>query len=156
MTCKGGIILAKNDSCTYKEGPLPDCAPLAVGTIPMQQCSEPAFEKDEALVKGTLFPGLDLPFMDYVATGTLENTPLYELMALDFVTQELALYLDTHADDKQAFETWKCFKALAEEGRQRYAQQYGPLTRGQTAMFESWVWPDEPWPWEFLANGGNG
>ena len=122
----------------------------------MQANAEPAYEKAEALVKGTLFPGLDLPFMDYVASGTLEDTPLYELMALDFVTQELALYLDTHADDKKAFETWKCFTELAEEGRRRYAERFGPLKRSQTAMFDSWVWPDEPWPWEFLGNGGNG
>ena len=156
MSCKGGFLLANNDQCSYKQGPLPSCAPLALGTIPMQQDAEPAYEKDEALVKGTLFPGLDLPFMDYAASGTLENTPQYELMALDFVTQELALYLDTHADDKEAFDTWKCFKELAEEGRKRYAQRYGPLTRAQTAMFDKWVWPEEPWPWEFLANGGNG
>ena len=148
--------MASKDQCNYKEGPLPSCAPLALGTIPMQKGSTPAYDKEEALVKGTLFPGLDLPFMDYVAAGTLENVPLYELMALDFVTQELALYLDTHADDKEAFETWKCFKELAEEGRRRYAKQYGPLTCAQTAMFDGWVWPDEPWPWEYLANGGNG
>ena len=148
--------MANNDQCSYKQGPLPSCAPLALGTIPMQERAEPAYEKDEALVKGTLFPGLDLPFMDYVASGTLENTPLYELMALDFVTQELALYLNTHPDDKEAFDTWKRFQELAEEGRKRYAQRFGPLTRSQTAMFDKWVWPDEPWPWEFLANGGNG
>ncbi len=132
------------------------CAPLALGTIPAQQSAEPAYDKDQALVKGTLFPGLDLPFKDYVAAGTLEDTPQYELMALDFVTQELALYLDTHADDKEAFETWKCFTELAKEGRRRYAERNGPLKRSQTAMFDSWVWTDEPWPWEFLGNGGNG
>ena len=122
----------------------------------MQQDAKPAYDKENALVKGTLFPGLDLPFMDYTAVGTLEDTPLYELMALDFVTQELALYLDTHADDKEAFDMWKCFRELAEEGRRRYAQKYGPVTRAQTAMFDGWVWPDGPWPWEFLGNGGNG
>lgn len=148
--------MANKNDCTYKQGRLPDCAPLAVGTIPAQQSAEPAYDKDEALVRGTLFPGLDLPFMDYVASGTLEDTPLYELMALDFVTQELALYLDTHAGDRDAFETWKCFTELAEEGRRRYAERFGPLKRAQTAMFDSWVWPDEPWPWEFLGNGGNG
>lgn len=148
--------MANKESCTYKEGPLPACAPLALGTIPRQQSAAPAYEKEEALVKGTLFPGLDLPFMDYAAAGTLENTPLHELMALDFVTQELALYLDTHADDKEAFETWKCFTELAVQGRKRYAEKYGPITRAQTAMFDRWVWPNEPWPWELRANRGNG
>lgn len=156
MTCKGGISLEKQESCTYKQGPLPDCAPLALAAVPMQQSAKPAFDSGEALVKGTLFPGLDLPFMDYVASGELTPTPLHELMALDFVTQELALYLNTHADDQEAFETWKCFTELAEEGRRRYAERYGPITRDETAMFSSWDWVNDPWPWEYMGKGGNG
>lgn len=147
--------MAQNESCTYKEGPLPSCAPLALGTIPMQTAAEPAYESAEALVRGTLFPGLDLPFMDYVATGTAGNTPMAELMALDFVTQELALYLDTHPNDTEAFETWKCFTELAAEGRERYIRQYGPVQRSDTAAFDSWVWPDTAWPWEGGRKRGN-
>lgn len=154
MACKGGFLLENKDSCTYKEGPLPSCAPLAVGMIPMQQSAMPAYDSDEALVRGTLFPGLDLPFMDYVATGTLKNTPLHELMALDFVGQELALYLNTHPGDQEAFETWKAVNELAEEGRRRYVERCGPVTRDETAMFDSWVWPEDPWPWDLPGNGG--
>lgn len=139
---------SNNESCTYKEGALPDCAPLAVPIVPRQPGSEPAFDSDEALARGTLFPGLDLPFMDYVATGVVGNTPLAELMALDFVLQELALYLDTHPDDAEAFQTFQSFTALADEGRRRYTELYGPVTRRQTAQCSSWVWPDDPWPWE--------
>jgi len=152
---KGDIFLNNNDSCNYKEGPLPSCAPLAVATIPMQPSSEPSFDGAEALVKGTLFPGLDLPFMDYVPTGELENTPMAELMALDFVTQELALYLDTHPEDQEAFETWRTFVALAEQGRQRYVELCGPVMRRDTAQFDSWVWNDTAWPWEYCGKGGN-
>lgn len=144
-----------NDSCTYREGSLPSCAPLAVATIPMQPAATPAYDTAEALSKGTLFPGLDLPFMDYVSSGMTETGPLAELMALDFVTHELALYLNTHSGDTEAFETWKCFTELAAEGRRRYAEQYGPITRNETAMFDKWIWPDAPWPWEFCAEGGN-
>lgn len=132
------------------------CAPLAMSVTPMQAAATPAYDAPEAIVKGTLFPGLDLPFMDYVATGTLDNTPLAELMALDFVTQELALYLNTHADDAEAFETWKCFTELAKEGRERYVQRFGPIQRSDTAMFDSWVWINDPWPWEYCPKGGNG
>ncbi len=156
MACKGGYLLELNESCTYKEGPLPSCAPLAVGTIPMQTSAEPVYNREEALEKGTLFPGLDLPFMDYVATGMMESGPKAELMALDFVAHELALYLDTHPDDAEAFETWKSFIALAEEGRRRYVDLYGPVTKGDTAQFDSWKWACCPWPWEYTKNGGNG
>lgn len=148
--------MAQNGSCTYKEGPLPSCAPLALGTIPMQQAAEPAYESAEALARGTLFPGLDLPFMDYVATGSAGDTPMAELMALEFVTQELALYLDTHPGDAEAFETWKCFTELAAEGRERYVREYGPVSRAETARSDSWVWVDDPWPWDGRRNGGNG
>ena len=146
--------MANNDSCTYKEGPLPSCAPLALSAVPSQQSSKPAYDRAEALAKGTLFPGLDLPFMDYVATGPVEDTPLAELMALDFVTQELALYLDTHPDDQEAFETWKSCVALAEEGRKRYVEMCGPVTRRDTAMFDSWVWLEDPWPWNGTGKAG--
>lgn len=142
------------DTCTYKEGSLPTCAPLAVAMVPKQQSSEPAYEANEALSKGTLFPGLDLPFMDYVATGPVDNTPLAELMALDFVLQELSLYLDTHQNDKEAFETWKAFKKLAAEGQKRYVETCGPIQRGDTAQFDSWIWPDDPWPWDFGGKAG--
>lgn len=149
MACKGGYFLSNhNDTCSYKEGPLPSCAPLAVAMVPKQQSSKPAYEAAEALAKGTLFPGLDLPFMDYVATGAMDNTPMAELMAIDFVLQELSLYLDTHQDDKEAFETWKAFQKLAAEGRKRYIEMCGPILRKDTALFSSWIWPDDPWPWD--------
>ena len=77
--------MSSKESCTYKEGPLPMCAPLAVPMLAAQQSAEPAYESAAALAKGTLFPGLDLPFMDYIANGPVEDTPLAELMALDFV-----------------------------------------------------------------------
>ena len=49
-----------------------------------------------ALARGTLFPGLDLPFMNLVNKPADLSTPLCELMAMDFVIRELNLYLDTH------------------------------------------------------------
>ena len=82
----------------YRYGSLPARAPLAAAYVPMQESAIPAYETNEALSKGTLFPGLDLPFMNMVNNG-VKATPLTELMAIDFVTDELELYLDTHSDD---------------------------------------------------------
>ena len=92
-----------NKNCGCKEGILPDCAPLAMAYVPMQRSVKPVYSTAEALSRGTLFPGLDLPFMNMVNTGDLTGTPLGEVMALDFVAQELALYLDTHSADEEAF-----------------------------------------------------
>lgn len=93
------------DKCNFKQGPLPECAPLALAQTPMQQSNEPAYDRRMALARGTLFPGLDLPFMNMVNKPGDLSTPLCELMAMDFVIRELNLYLDTHPDDREAFET---------------------------------------------------
>lgn len=90
------------DKCNFKQGSLPECAPLALAQTPMQCASEPAYDKRMALARGTLFPGLDLPFMNLVNKPADLSTPLCELMALDFVIRELNLYLDTHPDDREA------------------------------------------------------
>ena len=54
------------------------------------------------------------------------NSALSELMALDFAVDELGLYLTTHADDKEALELYWSYIALAQEGRKRYQETYGP------------------------------
>lgn len=49
-------------SCTYKQGSLPECAPLALSQIPPQQSSEPAYKSAEALSREAHFsPGLICP-----------------------------------------------------------------------------------------------
>lgn len=143
--------MSNDEICTYKQGQLSECAPLAVPFVPPQTASEPTYDSGDALEKGTLFPGLDLPFMDYVAKSGTPNTPLAELMALDFVTHELALYLDTHKDDSEAFETWKKFAALAMEGQRRYVELYGPITKADAEAGTSWTWTNDPWPWDGMG-----
>ena len=134
-------------NCGYKEGALPACAPLAVGYVPRQGSSEPRYDANKALARGTLFPGLDLPLRNIVNTGTAD-VPLAELMALDFAAHDLALYLDTHADDQEAFVVYKEFLALAQEGRRKYAELYGPITREDLLNAEHYTWLDNPWPWD--------
>lgn len=92
-----------NKNCGCKEGTLPDCAPLAMAYVPMQRSVKPVYSTAEALSRGTLFPGLDLPFMNMVNTGDLTGTPLGEVMALDFVAQELALLMVSSPASSQAF-----------------------------------------------------
>ncbi len=137
-----------NEKCSNKQGPMPACAPLALPLIAQQQGHLPVFEPEEALAKGTLFPGLDLPFMNFIAKGPVQRTPLTELMALDFVSHELALYLDTHEDDHEAFRAWKAFAALAGEAQRRYRELFGPVEVYQTTDCPEWTWVNDPWPWE--------
>ena len=134
--------------CDTKQGPLPACAPLAMAFTPPQQSAEPAYESKLALSRGTLFPGLDLPFMNVVNKPEGMSTPLCELMALDFVVQELKLYLDTHPDDEEAFETLKTCIRLSMEGQKRYVEQYGPVSFDDVRFSDTYTWVDAPWPWQ--------
>lgn len=140
-----------DNNCNYKSGSLPSCAPLAMAYVPMQECVKPIYNTAEALSRGTLFPGLDLPFMNMVNTGDLTGTPLGELMALDFVAHELALYLDTHCEDTEAFDMLKNILELASTARERYTKLYGPITKKDLAKAQSFTWLKNPWPWDYNA-----
>lgn len=135
--------------CDQGKGSQPACAPLAVPFVPMQQSAEPAYSAGKALVRGTLFPGLDLPFMGMVNNTELADTPLGELMALDFVIKELQLYLDTHADDTEAFDTLQQYIKLFETGRAAYVRKYGPITIYDTVLSKTYDWINDPWPWDY-------
>lgn len=136
------------EGCGYKSGALPGCAPLAVAFVPMQQRATPAYDSGEALARGTLFPGLDLPFMNMVNKTPEQSLPLRELMALDFVLDEMELYLDTHRKDAEAFATYQSMLKLAREGRERYTALYGPVTQTDLLGAKSYTWLNAPWPWD--------
>ena len=142
--------------CSYKCGMLPECAPLALGFVPTQQKESPVYESADALNRGTLFPGLDLPFKNIInKSNPYAGTPLGELMALDFVVKELNLYLDTHKDDAEAFEMFKTYVELLKKCRTEYERRYGPLKVEDSAKFERFMWVDGPWPWEYNERCGD-
>ena len=134
----------------YKTGTLPSRYPLATALTPMQRGVDPAYDDDQALIRCTLFPALDLPFMNMV-NKDLPSTPMTELMAIDFVTKELGLYLDTHAEDSEAFELFQSFLALGKEAQRRYVQMFGPVTQTDMLGADSYTWLNAPWPWEYCA-----
>ena len=134
--------------CGYRQGSLPACAPLALAYVPMQDAAEPAYDPEDAIRRGTLFPGLDLPFMNLVNTQNVtDDLPLGEVMTLCFVCHELQLYLDTHPEDREAFETLKRLLRMTEEAKRRYTARYGPLCPADLADSARFDWLDAPWPW---------
>lgn len=138
-----------DNTSSYRNGTLPgDTAPLAMAYVPMQKSVMPSYESMEALSRGTLFPGLDLPFMN-VVNDTKKLTPMTELMAIDFIADELELYLDSHQDDKEAFAMYQTFLALCREARERYVKKYGPVSQSDMLGMNRYSWLDDPWPWEF-------
>ena len=140
----------RNDM-SYKNGSLPGAtAPLAMAYVPMQSCVSPSYEAGEALARGTLFPGLDLPLMNIV-NDEVEMTPLTELMSISFVTDELGLYLDTHSDDREAFDMYQTFLALKKEAEKRYTEKFGPVCKTDMLGMNSYSWLRDPWPWEYQS-----
>lgn len=139
-----------DQSC--REGRLPASAPLANAYVPFQMEGAPKYEARKGLVRGTLFPGLDLPFMGMVNQHEKPVTPLTELQALGFAVQELALYLDTHRDDKEALELYRSYQKMYEKCRAEYSKRFGPLNHSMVSDSDCYDWLDDPWPWEFCKN----
>lgn len=146
----------RNGGCDYKNGSLPSCAPLAAAYVPFQQEGSPKYKPEDALARGTLFPGLDLPWKNVVnkTAGGLEGTPLGELMALGFVLNELGLYLDTHKDDKEALDMFSEYSRLYKAGLETYTKRYGPLKQSQVSGM-NYTWLNDPWPWDFVERSNN-
>ena len=132
-------------------GHLPAMVPLANPYVPFQQENSPVYEAKKGIVRGTLFPGLDLPFMGMINQKDLANTPLAELQTMAFAIQELALYLDTHRDDNEALEMYRAYQKMYTDGKKKYEKEYGPLNH-MSVSGEKYRWLDDPWPWEYCAH----
>ena len=141
----------KGKNARYGEGRLPANAPLANPYVPFQIENPEEYEPRKALVRGTLFPGLDLPFMGLVNKQEQPVTPLTELQTMGFVIQELALYLNTHRDDQEALDMYRQYQKLYQKGRQTYEKMCGPLTH-MSVVDGAYQWLDDPWPWEYAKN----
>ncbi len=133
------------------EGRLPATAPLANPYVPFQLDNPPKYEPRKGFVRGTLFPGLDLPFMGMVNKDEQPVTPLTELQTLGFAIHEIALYLDTHRNDTEALELYRSLQKLYHQGKEKYEKMYGPLNHMSMTEGE-YRWLDDPWPWEYAAN----
>ena len=74
---------------------------------------------------------------------------LKKINCLKFAVVELALYLDTHPDDKKALCLHNKYSKDLKEICDKYQKVYGPLSIEYPC--NKWRWLEEPWPWE----GGN-
>lgn len=143
----GSCSLNSEDCNKLTTGKMPRCGMLAVPYVPVQRSTDDSYKADKALARGTLFPGLDLPYLGMVNETADAPGPLKEIMALGFAVQELGLYLDTHKDDPQALELFQKYNKLYSEGMAEYERRYGPLqlTSSGGPTFD---WVDDPWPWD--------
>ena len=140
-----------HEACGNARGGLPACAPLANPYVPFQAQNPERYSTGRALMKGTLFPGLDLP---YRGAGSVEPRGaeamqrLQELQAVNFAITELGLYLDTHADDEEAVQLFNQYVEQYEMLRQQAADSGIALTQLESAAGSCYTWLDDPWPWD--------
>ena len=113
--------------------------PLAYPYVPPQHFNE-RYSDEDAIIRGTMFPELDLPFHDFQINSPLSQTPMTELMMLEFVCLEFRLYLDTHPDDEVALAYYNEYKYKSDEAKARLRNSQ------ENHYYNSWVYA--PWPWE--------
>lgn len=147
-------MISKMNQSSCAEGRLPGAAPLANPYVPFQLEGPVRYEPRKAIVRGTLYPGLDLPLLGIANKNNLPVTPLSELQVLAFAVQELALYLDTHPEDAEALELYKQYQEMYQKCATTYQQQIRPLNHTSPSQHGTYAWLDDPWPWEFAANKG--
>ncbi|MBO7251274.1 MAG: spore coat protein CotJB [Oscillospiraceae bacterium] len=136
----------------YRHGHLPQTAPLANPYVPFQGDNPPVYEARKGLIRGTMYPGLDLPFRGMVNRQEKPMTPMIQLQTLNFAIQDLALYLDTHRDDKEALALYREYQRMYAHCKQEYMKKRGPLNHLTVSDTEEYAWLDDPWPWEYAKN----
>ena len=139
-------------TCSEAHGILPGCAPLANPYVPFQQEHASTYQAPTGLIRGTLYPGLDLPFMGMVNQKEKTANMANWLHALHFAISELGLYLDTHPSDMEALELFNQYVEQYGEAMQNYEQKHGALNQMAAGMHGRYDWLDGPWPWDYEAN----
>lgn len=135
--------------CADWQGKLPACAPLANPYVPFQMVNSERYDAPNALIRGTLYPGLDLPYCGMVNTQEKNGTPLGELQSLGFAMHELGLYLDTHQYDEEAVSLFNQYAEMYEAAVQQYEQNGGVLMQSRSAQSGCYEWLENPWPWDY-------
>lgn len=74
---------------------------------------------------------------------------LDQIRAIEFMTVDLNLYLDTHPNDRRALNEYNYYTRQLQALKREYEMRYGPLSNFGTALSQyPWAWIDQPWPWE--------
>lgn len=139
-------------SCNEMQGMLPACAPLATPYVPFQNDAAQTYQASAGFIRGTLYPGLDLPFMGMVNQKEKNRTVLQRLQTLNFAISELGLYLDTHSDDEEATELFNQYVEQYADVLHQYEQAYGSTTQMGSALTGKYEWLNDPWPWDYNAD----
>ena len=135
---------------------------LAIANIPIQQW-EGLYDENTALLNGTIFPSLNLPF--YAAEYPMETSiksaitalpqsdslspddgqaqMMLQIMTVSFVLDDLRLYMDTHPSETAPADLKKELVSRRKQLLLQFAQNHYPLTADCEGC-----WQEGPMPWE--------
>ena len=138
---------------------------LAMASIPKQNWCEP-YDYKTALIEGTIFPCLNLPFYKAKIGDSTLNTAIYssnpeenerehmmaELSTISFAINDLTLYLDTHPNCQNGLSRFKELLQRRLTLLADFADKFYPLTQISMITGENdtdcYGWGEGPAPWE--------
>lgn len=77
---------------------------------------------------------------------------LKQITAVDFMIEDLHLYLNTHPEDQNAIVKYNTFVMQSQALKQQYQNFFGMLSEHNSFSHSPWQWINEPWPWKYEAN----
>lgn len=109
------------------------------------------YDPTEALKKGNAFPNLYEPYKNYnpmdLKVSNAREKMLLEIQKLDFIINDLNLYLDLNPDDTYMYNMLKEYINECKKRKDAYTKMYGPLCIDDLNDDE-YEWSKGVWPWE--------
>ena len=77
---------------------------------------------------------------------------LKQVVASEFMKEDLALFLNTHPMDQEALAKYNFYVIESKGLKECYEMNYGMLSEHGSLSPYPWQWINDPWPWENEAN----
>lgn len=108
------------------------------------------YDIEEAFTKGNAFPNLYDPYKNYrpseVRVDSQRERALLDIQKLDFMVNELNLYLDLHPNDVYAYKLFREYVSKCRNKKEEYTRVYGPIMLDD--LTDEYEWSTGVWPWE--------
>jgi spore coat protein JB len=76
-----------------------------------------------------------------------------QIQAIAFSMLDLRLFLNTHPRDMTAISLFNKYKVKYDAAVAEFERQHGPYNTNYDTSGNMWHWIDDPWPWEYTAEG---
>ena len=100
---------------------------------------------------GNIFSNIYDPYKNYkpkkINSYSEQQKMLVRIYELDFIENDLALYLDIHPNDTKVFEIFKRVNKELENLKKKYYEKYEVLELICDNK-SKYTWIDDPWPWD--------